>query len=202
MIYVIVDATKPGTILPTSRATNLRAITRCPDPTGGAALGAGYLPPYTATGHPVPLPNGDTSRATIHSAHAGCAVCSTRPYCAVSVSDAGCAVSVSDAGCAAVSSDAGCAAVSSDAGCAVSVSDAGCAAVSSDAGCAAVSSSDTACTINSSDAVYIVQSYTVNTDKQPNLLCAPGGALELWRSELRTSRCRRIRYGYPDYLLR
>jgi len=182
MIYVIVDATKPGTILPTSRATNLRAITRCPDPTGGAALGAGYLPPYTATGHPVPLPNGDTSRATIHSAHAGCAVCSTRPYCAVSVSDAGCAVSVSDAGCAAVSSDAGCAAVSSD------------------AGCAAVSSSDTACTINSSDAVYIVQSCTVNTDKQPNLLCEPGGALELWRSELRTSRCRRIRYGYPDYL--
>ena len=155
MIYVIVDATKPGTILPTSRATNLRAITRCPDPTGGAALGAGYLPPYTATGHPVPLPNGDTSRATIHSAHAGCAVCSTRPYCAVSVSDAG---------------------------------------------CAAVSSSDTACTINSSDAVYIVQSCTVNTDKQPNLLCEPGGALELWRSELRTSRCRRIRYGYPDYL--
>ena len=154
MIYVIVDATKPGTILPTSRA-NLRAITRCPDPTGGAALGAGYLPPYTATGHPVPLPNGDTSRATIHSAHAGCAVCSTRPYCAVSVSDAG---------------------------------------------CAAVSSSDTACTINSSDAVYIVQSCTVNTDKQPNLLCEPGGALELWRSELRTSRCRRIRYGYPDYL--
>ena len=173
MIYVIVDATKPGTILPTSRATNLRAITRCPDPTGGAALGAGYLPPYTATGHPVPLPNGDTSRATIHSAHAGCAVCSTRPYCAVSVSDAGYAVSVSDAGCA------------------VSVSD---------AGCAAVSSSDTACTINSSDAVYIVQSCTVNTDKQPNLLCEPGGALELWRSELRTSRCRRIRYGYPDYL--
>ena len=182
MIYVIVDATKPGTILPTSRATNLRAITRCPDPTGGAALGAGYLPPYTATGHPVPLPNGDTSRATIHSAHAGCAVCSTRPYCAVSVSDAGYAVSVSDAGCA------------------VSVSDAGCAVSVSDAGCAAVSSSDTACTINSSDAVYIVQSCTVNTDKQPNLLCEPGGALELWRSELRTSRCRRIRYGYPDYL--
>ena len=164
MIYVIVDATKPGTILPTSRATNLRAITRCPDPTGGAALGAGYLPPYTATGHPVPLPNGDTSRATIRSAHAGCAVRCTRPYCAVSVPDAGYAVSVSDAGCA------------------------------------AVSSSDTACTINSSDAVYIVQSYTVNTDKQPNLLCEPGGALELWRSELRTSRCRRIRYGYPDYL--
>ena len=163
MIYVIVDATKPGTILPTSRA-NLRAITRCPDPTGGAALGAGYLPPYTATGHPVPLPNGDTSRATIRSAHAGCAVRCTRPYCAVSVSDAGYAVSVSDAGCA------------------------------------AVSSSDTACAINPSDAVYIVQSYTVNTDKQPNLLCEPGGALELWRSELRTSRCRRIRYGYPDYL--
>ena len=120
-----------------------------------------------------PPPNGDTSRATIRSAHAGCAVRCTRPYCAVSVSDAGYAVSVSDAGCAAVSSDAG---------------------------CAAVSSSDTACTINSSDAVYIVQSCTVNTDKQPNLLCEPGGALELWRSELRTSRCRRIRYGYPDYL--